>query len=237
VCADAGVRGQLLHPFLQEALAPLGRALEAFTSGDVGASLLVHVEDCSPEPLPISYFFRTPEEMGAVDRTALALARGAVLDVGACAGAHAVPLTRAGLAVTALDVLPEAVRTLRTRGVAQAHLGSVWSFAAAERYDTILALMNGTSLAGTSGGLEALLLRLRDLAAPGGQLLIDSTELGEEGEVHYQLEFQGAKGPPFPQLFVGEERLARVALAAGWSVDVVAREGARYLARLSPVTG
>ena len=168
--------------------------------------------------------------MGAVDRTALSLARGSVLDVGACAGAHAAPLVAAGHAVTALDVLPEAVRILRARGVTDARRESVWSFASTARYDTVLALMNGTSLAGTAGRLEPLLERLRELTVSEGRLLIDSTELDGEAELHYQLEFAGEKGPPFPQLFVGEEVLDHAASAAGWRMQVVAREGARYLA-------
>jgi SAM-dependent methyltransferase len=228
-------RGEALDALLQAALAPLGRALEAFHSGDTEAALVVHMDDFPSEVLPVSYFFRAPAEMGAVDRTALTLARGAVLDVGACAGAHAVPLTLAGHAVTALDVIPEAVRILEARGVADARLASVWSFEPKESYDTVLALMNGTSLAGTEGALAPLLARLLELTAPEGRLLIDSTELNGEGEIHYQLEFAGEKGPPFPQLFVGEEALSRAAAVAGWSVQIVAREGARYLARLTAI--
>jgi hypothetical protein len=194
---------------------------------------VVHVEGLDPELFPVSYFFRDPSAMGEVDRAALALAHGAVLDVGACVGAHALPLARQGHAVTALDVLPQAVEILRARGVEDARLESVWTFAPEAPYDSVLALMNGTALAGTPGRLEALLRRLEELTAPHGQILLDSTDLGGEGELHYQLEFEGEKGAPFPQLFVGEVRLAAAARAAGLGMEVVAREGERYLARLT----
>ena len=230
----AAVSAGALDPLLREALAPLGRALAAYASGDPGATLTVHVEDEPPEQLPASYFFREPSAMGAVDRAALELARGEVLDVGACAGAHAVPLVRAGHVVTAIDVIPEAVEILEGRGVPGARVASVWTFEPSTRFDTILALMNGTSLAGTMRGLVPLLARLRELVASDGQLLIDSTELDEVGgeELHYQLEYDGERGPPFPQLFVGEAELERAAEEAGWSFEVVAREEPRYLARL-----
>lgn len=199
--------------------------------------MVVRVEDARPEPFPAAYFFRDPSTMGAVDATALDLARGRVLDVGAGAGAHAVPLLARGLSVTALELIPEAVTILRARGVLDARAESVWTFSERTPFDTLLALMNGTGLAGTRGRLEPLLHRLADLVAPAGQLLLDSTDLGGEDdmgavELHYQLEYGGGKGPPFPQLFVAEETLDAAARRTGWSLEVVAREGDRYLARL-----
>jgi len=216
--------------------------------------------------------------MDAVDRTALAAARGRVLDVGAGAGAHALPLLARGLSVTALDLLPAAVRVLRARGVHDAHLASVWSYEAPAPYDTILALMNGTGLAGTVGRLPALLDRFATLLAPGGQLLLDSTDLAHEDEddgpdggegqgdgpeaqwgegpppsegehppewgedapgweVHFQVEFDGVRAPPFAHLFLAESDLARLAGAAGWSVEVLARAEGRYLTRLLRLPG
>jgi SAM-dependent methyltransferase len=177
--------------------------LRDYVGGKVDAAVVVHVEGNRPDRLPVRYFFRDPEEMGPLDAAALSLSRGRILDLGACAGAHSVPLTQRGLAVTALDILPAAASILRQRGVPDVRQESVWSLDAPPLYDTLLALMNGTSLAGTLGRLEPLLRHLRALVAPGGQLLIDSTDLGRdgdeareqdgegEGELHYQRESGG----------------------------------------------
>lgn len=215
------------------ALGPLARALTDHANGSRGGVLDVHVAGFPTERLPAAYFFRTPSEMDAVDREALRLARGRVLDVGAGVGAHAVPLVAAGLSVTALDVLPELVQLLRARGVEGARRGSIWTFSRRRPFDTVLALMNGTSLAGTMSRLSALLARLGELVSPDGQLLLDSTEM-EPAELDFQLEYCGEKGPPFPQLFVAEGVLRREGRKAGWrKVEVVARSGSRYLARLN----
>ena len=77
---------------------------------------------------------------------------------------------------------------------------------------------------------------------------MDSTDLREgggtaqrsdgryAGEVQFQLEYEGERGPPFPHLFVDPERLAEAAAAAGMLAEVAwpvepAEDGA-FLMRL-----
>ena len=92
-------------------------------------------------------------------------------------------------------------------------------------FDTLLLLMNGAALAGTLPRLSDLLRLLDGQLAPGGQMLLDSTDIlggdppaagswdedGYPGEVQYQLEFRGERGAPFPQLFIDPVTLERVA--------------------------
>jgi hypothetical protein len=55
------------------------------------------------------------------------------------------------------------------------------------------------------------------------------------GEIQYQLEFEGEKGPPFPFLFVDADTLSDLAASVGWRTEVlVEQEDGRYLARLTP---
>ena len=112
---------------------------------------------------------------------ALALCRGRVLDVGAGVGALALPLQAAGHEVTALELLPGAVRVMRARGVRDARTGDLWTFEPDRGYDTVLALMNGAAAAGTVAGLIPLLAALAHSLAPHGQLLLDSTDLRGRG--------------------------------------------------------
>lgn len=225
------------------ALEPLERALAAWMAGRRDAVLGVCVEG-DPEPdLPVAHFFREGRHLTAFDRAALRGVRGAVLDVGAGTGPLANALTAAGHRVTALEVLPTAVSALSGRGV-EVLRESLWSLRTPRRWDTVMALMNGTALAGTLGRLPALLARLKQWTAPGGHILLDSTELCHPddrmadgrfaGELHYQLRFEDLTGPPFPQLFVPEALLAREADALGLAVAVLRRDArGRYLASLS----
>lgn len=224
------------------AWAPLDRALAAYRAGrtDVYVTSLSDVGE--REDQDVAVFFRTYEEMPAVERAAVDSARGTVLDLGAGAGAHAVTLLDRGLAVTAAEPLPAAARILRERGVPDVREGGLDALPARERFDTILLLMNGLGLAGTLGGVPAFLEDLEAHLAPGGQVLADSTDPRDwedpgdgryRGEIHYQIEFEGVRGAPFPLVFLDSDTLSAIADSAGWRVEVLVREGRRYLARLT----
>jgi SAM-dependent methyltransferase len=166
-----------------------------------------------------------------------------VLDLGAGAGAHALPLSGRGLAVTATEILPDALEVLTESGVADVRAGGLETVRSDERFDSVLCLMNGLGFAATLGGLPAFLESLATVLAPGGQILADSTDPRDwgdpedgryPGEVHMQLEFEGKAGPPFPFLFVDPDTLATVAAGIGMESAVVSRTGdQRYLARLA----
>jgi SAM-dependent methyltransferase len=200
-------------------LTPLGRALLDHHEGARAATLRVHSDVAEPEELPVSLFFRRGDELLPCDVAALAPCRGSVLDVGAGAGAVSLAVAARGLAVTSIDPLAEAVRVMRARGVPDPRRSTLAAFRPGRPFDTVLALMNGAGLAGTLGGLRALLRDVASLLAPGGQLLMDSTDPRSirgvadpfledgryVGEVHFQMEYLGEKGPPFPYLFVDRE--------------------------------
>jgi len=243
--------------FGPEAWAPLAAGWRAFQDGDLAATLDVYMDEGPPESMPVSIFFRSREELMGVDRAALALTRGRVLDGGAGVGSLALLLQEDGAQVTAVEVVPVGVDIMRERGVKDPRQGRLEDLSSDDLFDTILLLMNGTALAGTLGGLPTLMATLARLLAPGGQVLLDSTDLlgGEKwsgqdasreidggseldepypGELQYQLSFRGRRGAPFPQLFVDSRTLSRVARREGWVTEVVWRGRDRtYLARLS----
>jgi SAM-dependent methyltransferase len=225
----------------------------AYHRGDHGAVLVVY-DDYERDEAPISYFFRSPEQFPDLERRALELCRGKVLDVGAGSGCHSLALQDWGLEVTAIDILPDLVDILRERGVEDARLAS-WMDVDAGQFDTVLMMMNGLGLAETLPGLSRFLKDARRLLRPGGQILADSTDVRVRmdkeagrtgtfqradgryiGELHFQLEYEGRKGPPFGQLYVDPETLARVAGEAGWTSEIILApdEYGHYLVRLTP---
>lgn len=221
---------------------PLEDALRAFRGGDGSAVVLMRTDVGGTDEVPVALFFRTPEEMGPVEAAALDLARGRVLDLGAGPGAHAVPLVRRGLSVTAVEILPEARAALREAGVIDVRSDAA-ALAPEDRYDTVLVLMNGLGLCRSLEGLGPFLAGLAGALAEGGQILADSTDPRDwddpidgryPGEVHMQLGHGGAWGAPFPFLFVDADTLRAVGATHRLDVAVVAEEAdGRYLARIT----
>lgn len=239
------------------AWAPHGRSLLDYFAGDRAATLIVRSDLGEYEEIPAAAWFRGPPDFGPLERTALELCRGRVLDVGAGTGCHSLVLQERGLEVCAIDVVPEAVEIMRKRGVREVHQADVVEFRSPP-FDTVLMLSNGAGLAETLPGLDRFLRGLRRLVTPEGQILLDSTDLTAEaapdwpglkdsrrdgrfredgryiGEIQFQLEYRGEKGPPFPQLWVDPETLRQRAVRAGWVFELVQTgEAGSYLARLT----
>lgn len=117
-------------------------------------------------------------------------------------------------------------------------------------FDTILLLMNGTGIAGKIENLPALFQRLKALLNPGGQILIDSSDLkyiyeNEDGsfdinlngdyygEVDYQMIYKDVKGDRFDWLYVDFPLLKSIAETCGLHGELVAEgEHYDYLARI-----
>lgn len=215
--------------------------------------MVVHSSLGDRDELPVSVFFRGEEDFFAFEAAAMELCRGRVLDLGAGVGAHALPLEERGLPVTAVELVPEAAEIMRERGVRRVVRGDLLEAASSAlglgRFDTVLMLMNGTGPLGTLEGLDRFLRLVPRVLAPGGHVLLDSAEpivsaagapppVSSEGaypgEATIRLEYRGELAPPFRELYVDADTLARRAAEAGWLCEFPFREeGGAFLARLS----
>ena len=201
------------------------------------------------EESPASCFFRTEEAFEEWESVALWQCGPRVLDIGAGVGAHALVLQARGHEVTALDLIPEAVRIMRERGVEDAREGTLFELRPLNVYSTVILLMNGSMIAETLAGLDRLLAAAATVLEPQGTLILDSTDLRDAadddeglesedddpyiGELHYQLSAGEQVGDVFPQLFVDPDTLDRRVRLAGWDMEVIwSGPGGRYLARL-----
>ena len=232
---------------------PYEEAMLAYHRGQHDALIVVY-DDFERDEAPISYFFRQPDEFPPLERLALDLCRGRVLDVGAGSGCHSLALQERGLQVTAIEILPALVDILRNRGVRDVRMAT-WMDLDAEPFDTVLMMMNGLGLAETLSGLRRFFREARRLVLPDGQLLADSTDVRVRmdpesartgamkrpdgryiGDLHFQLEFEGKKGPPFGQLYVDAETLSQCAASEGWGCTILRApdQYGHYLARLTP---
>ncbi|HEY9620932.1 MAG TPA: class I SAM-dependent methyltransferase [Crinalium sp.] len=234
---------------MKDAYNPHGAALMDCFRGDTSAILICY-QDGVRDDVPASFWLR--EAIDPLETLALELCRGHVLDVGAGAGLHSLELQRRGIEVTAIDVAPECVTIMRERGVRNAEVADLYEFEGGP-FDTIACLCNGLDKVGRLTDLPRFLDRMRQLLAPGGQLIADSfdvrigadescladlarkTEAGRYfGELDLRFEYKGQSGAPFSVLQVDYETLAQIAGQNGWHCDLIKRVGAHYLVRARP---
>lgn len=236
---------------LEQPMRPHGRALLAYFQGDASAELIVRRDDGLESRIPATYFFRPPSGFSQLERTALEHCTGTILDVGAGAGPHALHLQEKGFRVIALDVDPDAVSIMRQRGVRDARCTNIYDYQD-DPVHTILLLGHGIGMAETIGGLDRFLAFLKTLAAPGGQILLDSLDVRATrepqhlsyqannrlagryvGETRLQFAFGNVEGQWCGWLHVDSETLAARAQRSGWKCEVLAQlESGEYLAKL-----
>lgn len=230
---------------------PMGRAIaDYFETGRTQGPLIVQSPMFDDDEMPVSDLFRTEAQMPVVERHALSLCSGRVLDVGAGAGCHSLALQQRGMQCTAIDISQLSVETMRRRGVADARCADFFTDDFGRGFHTLLLLMNGLGIAGRLNRLPALLNRCKQLLAPDGVVLADSSDLryifedesgqldwdpanGYYGEVDYRMRYAGCTGRPFRWLYVDFDTLSSVATRCGMTAVCVHRgEHYDYLAKI-----
>ena len=204
------------------------------------------------DEIPVADLFREFEDMPELEQTALKMANGRILDVGAGSGCHSLELQRAGKPVVSIDISPLSVEVMKEKGL-DARLVNFYDNSYADKFDTILMLMNGTGIIGTLENIPNFFRRIDELLNPGGSVLIDSSDLcylyEEEdgsividladdyyGQLDYQMQYKDISGEPFDWLYLDFSTLAHYAEKAGFAAELIAEgEHYDYLARLSRV--
>ncbi|MCD4683997.1 MAG: class I SAM-dependent methyltransferase, partial [Bacteroidales bacterium] len=197
---------------------PYEKALWDYFKEKEKTFLVIHSNKGDDETVPVKYFFRTFDEMPDIEKKALTLCYGKVLDIGAGSGCHSLFLQDKMFDVTALDFRLGLTNLMKERGLKKVICEDIFKYQS-EKFDTLLMLMNGIGLVGDLKGLSRFLKHSRNLLNKGGQILLDSSDLmfmyqeeddsvkinlneGYYGEVEYRFEYNGIKGEPFKWLFV-----------------------------------
>ena len=228
---------------------PMGRAIADYHKSNKASRLRVFSPMFEEDEIPLTTLFRNYESMPEIERKALDLAKGRVLDVGAGAGCHSLVLQEKGMNVTAIDISPLSVETMKERGVKKVFEQDFFTLEG--QYDTILMLMNGIGIVGTLERMPEFFKQLDKILAPGGQVLCDSSDISyvfedEEGmidipnemdyygEHSFQMQYKDIIGEPFDWLYIDADTLKQKAGRCGYVVEVVAEGGHYdYLARLT----
>ena len=222
---------------------PMGRAIADYYETGKADRLRVFSPMFEEDEIPLRTLFRTYKSMPSIEQKAIELAKGRTLDVGAASGCHSLILQQRGIDVTAIDISPLSVETMKQRGVKDVREQDFFAIQG-EQFDTILMLMNGIGIVGTLERMPEFFKLLDKTLAPGGQVLCDSSDIsyvfegdmpdmGYYGEQSFQMQYKDTIGEPFPWLYIDAETLRQVAVENGYAAEVVAEgEHYDYLARI-----
>jgi SAM-dependent methyltransferase len=226
-----------------------GQAILDFQTNNAPEDLVTETNISEADAMSVAYLFRTYNEMPKLEKKALQLAKGKILDVGCGAGSHSLYLQAKGFDVTAIDISENAIKACQLRGIKNARTHHLLALQD-EKFDTILLLMNGTGIFRTLAETSQFLQKLKSLLTPNGQILIDSSDIiymfdqdedgaylipadGYYGELTFTVSYKGQTEDTFPWLYLDYNTLQNAAHANGFTCELVL-EGKHfdYLAKL-----
>ena len=229
---------------------PMGRAIADYHKTKKADRLRVFSPMFEEDEIPLTTLFRSYEDMPRIEQKALDMATGKTLDVGAGSGCHSLVLQERGVDVTAIDISPLSVETMKERGVKKVMEQDFFTLTG-QQYDTILMMMNGIGIVGSLERLPEFFKQLDKILAPGGQVLCDSSDISyvfetEDGiielpddmiyygEHSFQMQYKDTIGEPFNWLYIDSDTLRQKAGRNRYAVEVVAEgEHYDYLARIT----
>ena len=229
---------------------PMGRAIFDYFKTGKASKLRVLSSMFYEDEIPVTTLFRTFDEMPPQEKRAIELCKGRTLDVGAGAGCHSLVLKERGIEVVAIDISELSVDVMKERGV-DARNVNFFDNSFTEKFDTLLFAMNGIGIVGKVERLGDFFLSAKRLLAPGGQILLDSSDIkyvfmdedggmdidlaaGYYGEVDYKMRYKNITGEAFDWLYIDFDTLSMYALQYGFECEkCIDGEHYDYLARLT----
>ncbi len=227
-----------------------GKAILDFQTNNSPEDIVTETNISEADEMSVNYLFRSYNEMPKIEKKALQLCKGKVLDVGCGAGSHALYLQEKGFEVTAIDISENAIKACELRGLKNTSIQNILDLEN-DTFDTIILLMNGTGIFGTLKETSKHLQKLKSLLNLNGQILIDSSDIiymfdenedgsynvpaeGYYGELAFTISYKGATETPFSWLYLDYNTLQNAAHANGLQCELVC-EGKHYdyLARLT----
>ena len=220
-----------------------GKAILDFQTSNSPEDLVTETNISEADEMSVEYLFRNYKEMPKLEKKAMQLAKGKVLDVGCGAGSHSLYLQKKGFDVTSIDISENAIKACQLRGLQNARVQNLLEVEN-EKFDTIILLMNGTGIFGTLAETSRYLQKLKSLLNSNGQILIDSSDIiymfdkNEDssflvpanhyyGELTFTISYKGEVEVPFPWLYLDYNTLQNAAHDNGLQCELVL-EGNHY---------
>ncbi len=238
---------------LIKAMEPFGLALMDYYNGKEVGELIMHRDDGLKDEHPVVYYFREPTDFSLIEKDALKMCKGKVLDIGAGVGPHSLELQKLGMNVFSIDVSQHVCNIMKKRGLKNVECISFYEFCDMhkEKFDTILLLGRSIGFVETLNGLKKFLNQSKSVLNQNGNIIFDSTDIRSTtksihlayqkknqdegrylGEIRLQMEYNGLLGDYFQILHVDPDVLEDIVLESGLKSEFVIKEESSYLVRI-----
>jgi len=211
-----------------------GRALYDYQFNHKPEDLETWTHLTDREILPIAYLFRKYEEMPEIEKIALDLCHGKILDVGAGSGIHSKYLQGINKDVTALDFSEWGHKVLQAQGLKKIIQSDFFELHH-QKYDTILLLMNGVGIVEKAIYTDRLFKKLDELLIENGIAFIHSSDLkylfesgggyampsdGYYGDVQFFISYKG-ETEKFDWTYIDAQTLQTFAFQNGFNSEII----------------
>lgn len=225
---------------------PIGLAIQDYLLKNNPQDIVVSSDRLEDDVIPVDYLFRTYKKFPTLEKKAMQLCKGTVLDIGAAAGCHTNHLLKMGFDVSTLEISSIAHQNLlKNYPKAEHYFGEIQAFKQ-KKFDTLLLLMNGIGIAGTHNKIVSFLTHLSKLLNPGGQILCDSTNVSylydnvlpptsqDEyyGNFKFKMSYKNSESQWFDWVYIDLENFKKYAEFAGFTLNLCAEDETAYLVQL-----
>jgi len=207
-----------------------------------------------------SRYFGEYSTWGPLEKQAMRLVKGRVLDIGCGAGRLGLYLQKKGFEVTGIDNSPGAIKVCRLRGHKKARLMAIADIHRFKKdsFDTILMMGNNFGLFGSYKQAVRLLKEMHRISSAKGQIIAETvnpystTEPLHKGyhrlnlrrgrmggQLRIRIRHSNIIGPWFEYLLVSQKEMKRIVQGTGWRIArILEGKGPGYTAVLKkdPVT-
>ncbi len=189
-----------------------------------------------------------------IERRAIKMAKGRVLDIGCGAGRHSLYLQGLGHDVTGIDNSPGAIKVCKLRGLKKCMVRTISDVDKFKpnAFDTVLMLGNNFGLFGSRDGAKQILKKLDRITSPDAQIVagslnpyktkdpdhiryhkLNKTRGRMPGQIRMRIRFGKTIGGWFDYLFVSPEEMNEILDGTRWRVErFIDPENTLYAAKI-----
>jgi len=146
-----------------------GEAMSGYLK-DKSSKLYLIKKDKTKFSIDLSYYFREYQNFSYLEKKAISLAKGDILDIG-CATGYYIPALKMYGNVDAIDISEQTIKIAKINGIEDCHIADIFKYSPAKKYDTITLLENNIGLGGTLSKTKKVFKILTKLLKRNGQII------------------------------------------------------------------